>query len=83
MNLQEWLILLSRRIRHHRTTQHMTQGELAERSGLSLDFIRRVEVMEHSPSYWSRCKIAKALTGDEKSLEVEALCDPAKEEQPR
>lgn len=52
---------LGKRIKHLRNEKHLTQDKLAELTGLSTDFIGKIEVNINKPSLKSLIKIANAL----------------------
>ena len=56
--LQKWIDYVSGRIRDARRESGLTQEELAERSGLPLSHISRLESGKHSPSRHTIEKLA-------------------------
>lgn len=61
MSFNEWKQYISKRISVARIEAGMSQHELAARSGIDFDFIKRIERAEHSPSFFARSFIAIAL----------------------
>ena len=59
---------LGRRIKSLRETKGLTQEKLAEKTGLSLDFIGKIEVNINKPGLRSLIKIAQALDVELKEL---------------
>jgi Predicted transcriptional regulators len=53
--------LVGRRIRELRNRRGITQAVLAEKAGLSIEFIGRVERGKHIPSLFRICRICMAL----------------------
>lgn len=60
--LDKWIDYVSERIRTFRKQAKMTQVDLAKASGLPQSHISRLENAEHSPSFLTLEKIAKALS---------------------
>ncbi len=56
--------LIGKRIKYLRESKGMTQEKLAEKSGLSLDYVGKIEVNINNPGLKSLIKIAKALDVD-------------------
>lgn len=54
--------LIGKRIKFLREKQNMTQEKLAERTGLSLDYIGKIEVNINHPGLKALMKIADALS---------------------
>jgi transcriptional regulator with XRE-family HTH domain len=52
---------IGKRIKYLRERKGLTQEKLAEKAGLSLDFIGKIEVSINKPGLKSLIKIAKAL----------------------
>jgi len=52
---------LSMKIKELREARGLTQGKLAEKAGLSLGYIARLEIGRHDPSVSTLVKLAKAL----------------------
>ena len=52
---------IGKRIKYLRESKGLTQEKLAEKSGLSLDFIGKIEVNINKPGLKSLIKIANAL----------------------
>jgi DNA-binding XRE family transcriptional regulator len=59
--LKKWIDIISEKIRTLRAAAGLTQGQLAEKSGLPQSHISRLENGQHSPSRATMEKIAKAL----------------------
>ena len=53
--------LLGTRIKYLRENKGLTQEKLAEKSGLSIDYIGKIEVNINKPGLRALVKIAKAL----------------------
>ena len=49
------------RLKQLRATRDMSQADLAERSGVSREYIARLETGHHDPSLSTLVKLAKAL----------------------
>ena len=49
------------KIKELREARGLTQGKLAEKAGLSLGYIARLEIGRHDPSVSTLVKLAKAL----------------------
>jgi len=49
------------RLKQLRATREMSQADLAERSGISREYIARLETGHHDPSVSTLVKLAKAL----------------------
>lgn len=52
---------LGKRIKYLRELNHLTQEKLAEKSGLSIDYIGKIEVNINRPGLKALIKIANAL----------------------
>ena len=52
---------LGKRIKYLREIKNITQEKLAEKTGLSLDYIGKIEVNINNPGFKSLIKIANAL----------------------
>ena len=52
---------LGKRIKYLRESKNLTQEKLAEKTGLSLDYIGKIEVNINEPGLKSLIKIANAL----------------------
>ncbi|HCB10954.1 MAG TPA: transcriptional regulator [Cyanobacteria bacterium UBA11991] len=52
---------IGKRIKYIREKKNLTQEKLAEKSGLSLDYIGKIEVSINKPGLKSLIKIANAL----------------------
>lgn len=59
--LQRWMDYVGKKIRNRREEAGLTQGQLAEKSGLPQSHISRLENSVHSPSRSTLEKIANAL----------------------
>lgn len=59
---------LGKRIKYLREKQGLTQEKLAEKSGLSLDYIGKIEVSINKPGLKALIKIANALNVHIKEL---------------
>lgn len=64
-----WKMFISERIRRSRQKAGFTVEQLAKRADLPVDFLRRVEACEHSPSHFARNKIAAATGVDPEFFE--------------
>lgn len=61
MNEDEIYKSIGKRIKYLREKKGLTQEKLAEKAGLSLDFIGKIEVSINKPGLKSLIKIANAL----------------------
>lgn len=61
MNENEFYIKLGKRIKTLREKAHLTQEKLAERSGISLDYLGKIEVNINKPGLKTLIKISNAL----------------------
>ena len=61
MNENELYLLIGKRIKYLRKQKHFTQENLAEKSGLSLDYIGKIEANINHPGIKAILKIANAL----------------------
>lgn len=61
MNENELYIKLGKRIKTLREKAHLTQEKLAERSGISLDYLGKIEVNINKPGLKTLIKISNAL----------------------
>lgn len=68
MNEEKIYKLIGKRIKFFREKQNLTQENLAEKSGLSLDYIGKIEVCINKPGLKALIKIASALDIDIKEL---------------
>lgn len=59
--LSEWVSFVSGRIKERRKSAGLTQGQLAEVTGLPQSHISRLEAGKHSPSRQTLEKLAKAF----------------------
>ena len=66
----EFYKLLGKRIKFLRENAHLTQEKLAERCGISLDYLGKIEVNINKPGIKTILKIANSL-----SLPVKELFD--------
>lgn len=76
------LATLARRMKEHRQTLGLSQEALAERSGLSSNFIARIEIGGKTPSLSTLAKLADALgttvsdlLDDKKQHETRSISD--------
>ena len=60
--------LLGKRIKYLRSCKNLTQEQLADRSGLSLDYLGKIEVNINQPGLKSLIKISNALNIQIKEL---------------
>ncbi|MBQ7127015.1 helix-turn-helix transcriptional regulator [bacterium] len=60
--------LLGKQIKYLREQSNLTQEKMAEKCGLSLDYIGKIEVAINKPGLRALIKIAKALNVDIKDL---------------
>lgn len=70
MNLEIFYKNLGKRIKNLRETAGLTQETLAEKAGISLDFLGKIEVSINKPGLRSLLKIANAL-----NIEIKELFD--------
>lgn len=68
MEFENFYIKLGKRIKYLREEASLTQEKLAEKTGLSLDFIGKIEVTINKPGLKSILKIANALEIPPKEL---------------
>lgn len=61
MNELELYAQLGKQIKKLREDAHLTQEKLAEKSGISLDYLGKIEVNINKPGLKSLIKIANAL----------------------
>lgn len=61
MEMNEFYIKLSDRIKFLRETSHLTQEQLAEKADISLDFLGKLEINYRKPSLRTIVKLANAL----------------------
>ncbi len=61
MNENELYIKLGKRIKTLREKAHLTQEKLAERSGISLDYLGKIEVNINKPGLKTLIKVSNAL----------------------
>ena len=68
MDENEIYKLLGQRIKYLREKNGLTQEKLAEKTGLSLDYIGKIEVSMNKPGFKALIKISKALNVKIKDL---------------
>lgn len=68
MNENELYERLGRRIKYLREQAHLTQEKLAEKSGISLDYLGKIEVNINKPGLKTLIKISDALDVPIKTL---------------
>lgn len=68
MDERELYIKLGKRIKILREKAHLTQEKLAELSGISLDYLGKIEVNINKPGLKTLIKISNALSIPIKSL---------------
>ena len=61
MELDEIYIKIGQRIKILREEKGLTQEKLAERAGISLDYLGKIEVNINKPGFVAMFKISKAL----------------------
>ena len=61
MNEAEFYQKLGRQIKFFRENAHLTQEKLAEKSGISLDYLGKIEANINKPGLKTLLKIANAL----------------------
>lgn len=61
MNEDDFYKLIGKRIKFLRKRKNLSQEQLAEKSGLSLDYIGKIEVNINRPGIKALLKIANAL----------------------
>ena len=61
MNENEFYELLGKRIKILRENAHLTQEKLAEKAGISLDYLGKIEVSINKPGIKTILKLANAL----------------------
>lgn len=61
MNEIEFYKSLGKRIKFLRETSHLTQEKLAEKCGISLDYLGKIEVSINKPGLKTILKLANAL----------------------
>lgn len=57
----EFYIKLGKRIKYLREERHLTQEKLAEMTGISLDYLGKIEVSINRPGLKTLLKLASAL----------------------
>lgn len=68
MNEDEFYKKLGRQIKYLRENAHLTQEKLAEKSGISLDYLGKIEVNINKPGLKTLLKISNALNQPIKKL---------------
>lgn len=68
MNEAEFYKLLGKRVKSLREQAHLTQEKLAERCGISLDYLGKIEVNINKPGLKTILKLANALNVEIKEL---------------
>lgn len=68
MNESEFYKLLGKRIKFLREQAHLTQEKLAEKCGISLDYLGKIEVNINKPGLKTILKLAEALSCEVKDL---------------
>ena len=61
MQLEEIYIKIGQKIKTLREKRGLTQEKLAERAGISLDYLGKIEVNLNKPGFVALFKISKAL----------------------
>lgn len=69
MDMKKFYTQLGKNISHQRNKMCMTQQELADRAGISLNFMGKIEVAFSKPSLDTLIKIAEEL-----NVSVSELC---------
>ena len=62
MNEDEIYILIGKQIKKLREDAHLTQEKLAEKCGISLDYLGKIEVNINKPGLKTLIKISEALS---------------------
>ncbi len=68
MNEAEFYTKLGKRIKMLRENAHLTQEKLAEKCGISLDYLGKIEVNINKPGLKTLLKVSEALDVPVKSL---------------
>lgn len=68
MNEDELYIALGKQIKFLRENAHLTQEKLAEKAGISLDYLGKIEVHISKPGLKTLIKISNALSVPLKTL---------------
>ena len=68
MNEDELYIALGKQIKFLRENAHLTQEKLAEKAGISLDYLGKIEVHINKPGLKTLIKISNALSVPLKTL---------------
>lgn len=61
MDFKEFYINLGKKIKILREQKHLTQEKLAEKAGISLDYLGKIEVNINKPGLTALLKISQAL----------------------
>ena len=61
MDENEFYLLLGKRIKFLREQAHLTQEKLAEKSAISLDYLREIEININRPGLKTLLKISNSL----------------------
>lgn len=61
MDENEFYKLLGKRIKFLRENTHLTQEKLAEKAGISLDYLGKIEISINKPGIKTILKLANAL----------------------
>jgi len=61
MDEQEVYVNIGRQIKFYREKSHLTQEKLAEKAGISLDYLGKIEVNINKPGLKTLIKISSAL----------------------
>lgn len=68
MEEQEVYVNIGRQIKFYREKYHLTQEKLAEKAGISLDYLGKIEVNINKPGLKTLIKISNALNISIKNL---------------
>ena len=68
MEEKEIYINIGKKIKFYRENRHLTQEKLAEKSGISLDYLGKIEVNINKPGLKTLIKISNALNIPIKNL---------------
>ena len=68
MDESEFYLLLGKKIKYLREQAHLTQEKLAEKSGISLDYLGKIEVNINKPGLKTLLKISNSLKVPMKKL---------------
>ena len=61
MDENEFYLILGKKIKYLREQHHLTQEKLAEKCGISLDYLGKIEVNINKPGLKTLLKISKSL----------------------